>query len=260
MKSDKLKLVYIGNYPPRQCGIGTFTENLVRSVCSAVKPSGIELQSEIVAMNNGVVHTYPKEVSLTIQEDTPKDYRKAAAYVNSQADACILQHEYGIFGKDHGRLILQLVQELSVPLIVTLHTVLKTPSEPQKRIVQILADKAYQLVVMSRKAKMFLQESYGIASDKVSIIEHGVPDFSRGSRKELRERFDFADKKIMLTFGLLGPGKGIETMIRALPKVVEEFPEAEYWVLGKTHPNILKQEGEKYRENLMEMADSLGVG
>lgn len=260
MKGSKLTLAYIGNYPPRQCGIGTFTQNLMRSIAEAGAGTDQVLHAEVIAMNNGRAHEYPQEVSRVIQEDTPVDYLQSAAYINQGADVCILQHEYGIFGGDHGRHILSLVEKLEVPLIVTLHTVLKTPSIPQKMIVRALADKAHRLVVMSRKAKLFLVEAYGIPAEKVMIIEHGVPNFPRGTRSELRRQFGFDQKKIVLTFGLLGPGKGIETMIQALPELVAEHPEVEYWVLGKTHPNIVKHEGERYRESLMQMAEELGVG
>ncbi|PHN05522.1 glycosyltransferase family 4 protein [Flavilitoribacter nigricans] len=259
-KRNNIKVVYIGNYPPRQCGIGTFTENLVRSITQAAHQSDCVLNTEVIAMNNGVAHTYPDIVSRTIQEDTLPHYLQAADYINREADACIIQHEYGIFGGDHGRHILRLVDRLEVPLLVTLHTVLKQPSVTQRQIVRLLGEKAHQLVVMSQTAKQFLVDSYGVSAGKVAIIEHGVPNFPLGPKETLRRELGFTDQKILLTFGLLGPGKGIETMIRALPAVVEKHPDVAYWVLGKTHPNIVKAEGERYRESLIAMAEELGVG
>lgn len=258
--SNNTRLVYIGNYPPRQCGIGTFTENLVKSVAYAAAQSEYPLHAEVVAMNNGTSYQYPDIVSRVIQEETVEHYLETAAHINQTADVCIIQHEYGIFGGDHGQHLLKLVNQLKIPFLVTLHTVLQQPSRAQRQIVRLLAEKTYQLVVMSQKAKNFLIDSYGISAEKIAIIEHGVPNAPRGDRMTLRKEFGFDGKKIVLTFGLLGPGKGIETMIRALPELLEQHPDVEYWVLGKTHPNIVKHEGERYRESLMNMAEELGVG
>lgn len=254
-----MKLIVIGNYPPRQCGISTFTQNLVQSIAAAAHKKTVDMKLEIIAMNDDRTYDYPAEVNHSIQQDSLTDYFKAAEYINENADACIIQHEYGIFGGEHGSYILNLTDQLQIPFIVTFHTVLKEPGFVQQNILYTLARKAYKVVVMSKKATQFLQEAYNIPSHKISIIEHGVPNFEPACRQQLRQEFGFSDKKILLTFGLLGRGKGIETVIQSLPKLVQQHPNVQYWLLGKTHPNVVLHEGEAYRESLQEMAEQLGV-
>jgi glycosyltransferase involved in cell wall biosynthesis len=255
-----MKIIVVGNYPPRQCGIATFTQNLTNAIQSANNIQAKErVEIEIAAMNDGMAYDYPPEVRLEIQQDRLSDYNRAAQYINRRANVCVLQHEYGIFGGECGSHLLHLVEQLQVPLVVTLHTVLKQPSVLQTQIVQKIARKAYRLVVMSEKARQFLIEIYNIPGHKIGIIEHGVPDFDIPNRTEARRKISFEKQQLLFTFGLLGRGKGIETVIRALPKVVEKHPEVRYLLLGKTHPNVIRHEGEAYRESLVAMAESLGV-
>lgn len=256
-----MNIIILGNYPPRQCGIGTFTQNLSNAIKAAGqlhKKDAMEVR--IMAMNDGITYAYPPEVQYEIQQDNVMEYWQAAQQINDWADVCILQHEYGIFGGECGNYILNLVEQLNVPLIVTLHTVLKEPGAMQSNIIRTLARKAYRLVVMSEKAREFLTEIYKISSYKISIIEHGVPDFTIPDRDAARRAIHYETEKLLLTFGLLGRGKGIETVIRALPDIVKSHPDARYLVLGKTHPNVVRHEGEAYRESLMQLAEKLGVG
>lgn len=258
-----MKIAYIGTYPPRQCGIGTFTNNLIKAVLSSTSYSNINEHANVVALNNPGAdnqYTYPPEVKFTIRQEHQRDYINAARYINlSDSRAVILNHEFGIFGGEDGVYILPLLSRLEVPLIVTFHTVLREPSFSQKGIVQELGKIAQKIVVMSQRAVEFLTDIYGIPAGKIALIEHGVPDYPELSHEKTKEEFGFKDRKVLLTFGLLSRNKGIETVINALPGVVERHPELLYIVLGKTHPAVLKHSGEEYRNYLGLLAKQLGV-
>ncbi len=251
-------LAYIGSYPPRECGIGTFTHNLIHSVNESLKVEGSVGENFVVAIDDHNQHyPYPKEVKLTIQQEQQEDYLEAANFINlSGADICILEHEFGIYGGQNGVYILPLLYRLKIPLVITLHTILETPSYNEKAILEEICKMASRVVVMSQKAITFLTTIYGVPKDKISLIQHGVPDVhfdSQQCKKELK----FNHKKLVLTFGFIGRNKGIETVIKALPKAVERHPEILYMVLGKTHPNILRHSGEEYRTYLQMLVKSL---
>ena len=180
----------------------------------------------------------------------------AAKFINySGADVCVLEHEYGIFGGESGVYILPLLHRLEIPLLVTLHTVLKDPSYNDRAILQEIAKMASRLVVMSKKAVQFLTDAYKIPRKKLTILEHGVPDLNV-KQDESKKELNWQDKKVLLTFGLLSRNKGIETVIRALPGVVEKHPDTLYMILGKTHPNVLRYSGEEYRNYLRRLIKS----
>jgi glycosyltransferase involved in cell wall biosynthesis len=201
--------------------------------------------------------TYPEEVKLTIRQELQEDYIAAAKYINvSGADCCILQHEFGIFGGQDGIYILPLLHELEIPLIVTLHTVMQTPSNNQKEVLQTICRMANRVVVMSYKAIEMLVEIYEIPRSKIAYIEHGVPKIEYEQEK-VKKEFKLENRKVMLTFGFVGRNKGIETAIKALPKVVEKHPEVLYIVLGKTHPNVIRHVGEEYRLSLLQLIEDL---
>lgn len=253
-----MKIAYIGTYPPRECGIGTFTQNLVHSMGSNKAPAAQLSEGFVIALSDhGQTYPYPQEVKLVIRQEEQADYLEAANFINhSGADLCILEHEFGIFGGQNGVYILPLLHKLNIPLVVTLHTILKTPSYNEKAVLKEICKMANKIVVMSRKAIKFLTTIYGIPKDKIAFIEHGVPDIQfdqTQSKKELK----LENKKILLTFGFIGRNKGIETVIKALPKVIEEYPDILYMVLGKTHPNILRHSGEEYRNYLHLLVKSL---
>jgi len=253
-----MKLAYIGTYPPRECGIGTFTRNLFNSMLVEHGNNFTGNSGFVVALNdNDLVYEYPPEVKLTIRQEYQEDYINAAKFINlSGADLCILEHEFGIYGGQSGVYILPMLHRLEIPLIVTLHTILKNPSYNEKAILSELCKMAHTLVVMTNKAIKFLVEIYNVPREKIVLIEHGVPDIyftQEESKKELK----LEHRKVLLTFGFIGRNKGIETVIKALPGVVEKYPELIYIILGKTHPNVLRHSGEEYRIYLLRLVKSL---
>ena len=253
-----MKLAFIGTYPPRECGIGTFTNNLFNSMLVNNERREHGYEGFVVALND-IDHTYkyPEEVKLTIRQEHQEDYLQAVKFINlNGADLCILEHEFGIFGGQNGVYILPLLHRLEVPLIVTLHTILKTPSYNEKAVLQEICKMAHIIVVMSHKAIEFLVSIYNVPEEKIVFIEHGVPDIHFSQEKSKKE-FKLESKKVLLTFGFIGRNKGIETVIKALPKVVEKHPDVIYIVLGKTHPNVLRHSGEEYRIFLMRLVKSL---
>ena len=253
-----MKIAYIATYPPRECGIGTFTNNLLKSMLPRSESTEANNEGFVVALNdNDLTYKYPEEVKITIRQDYQEDYLKAVKYINlSGADVCILEHEFGIFGGHSGVYILPLLYRLEMPLIVTLHTILKTPSYNEKAILKEICKMATKIVVMSHKAIEFLTTIYDVPEEKIALIEHGVPDIHFDSGKSKKE-FKLENKEVILTFGFIGRSKGIETVIKALPKVVEKHPNVIYIVLGKTHPNVLRHSGEEYRIFLMRLVKNL---
>jgi glycosyltransferase involved in cell wall biosynthesis len=218
------------------------------------------IEGFIVAMNDhDQTYNYPEEVKFTIRQEHQRDYLSAVKFINlSGADLCILEHEFGIFGGQDGVYILSLIHRLEIPLIVTLHTIIKSPSYNQKAILVEICRMANKIVVMSHKAIEFLTSIYNIEKEKIVFIEHGVPDF-QFSHVQSKEEFNLENKKVLLTFGFIGRNKGIETVIKALPKVIEKYPDVLYMVLGKTHPNVLRYSGEEYRNYLQHLVKSLNL-
>ncbi len=218
----------------------------------------LDNEGYVIALNdNDLTYKYPEEVKLSIRQDYQEDYIKAVKYINfSGADICILQHEFGIFGGQSGVYILPLLHRLEIPLIVTLHTILKTPSYNEKAVLKEICKMAQKIVVMSHKAVKFLTSIYDVPSEKIALIEHGVPDIHFSPEKSKKE-FKLENRKVLLTFGFIGRSKGIETVIKALPEVVKKYPELIYIVLGKTHPNILRHSGEEYRIFLLRLVKNL---
>ncbi|PTQ99426.1 glycosyltransferase involved in cell wall biosynthesis [Mucilaginibacter yixingensis] len=259
-----MKIAYISTYPPRECGIATFNQNLFHAVCANFPKRGDVLQNGfVVALNDNEKlneHEYPREVKFVIRQDHQKDYIRAANYINtSDADAVILEHEFGIYGGESGIYVLPLLKRLHKPLISILHTVLKEPSFVQKIIIRELAEQSSKIVVMSRRAVDFLTEIYDVPVEKIQIIEHGVPDLEAPANNPVKNLAAFKNHRVLLTFGLLSRGKGLETVIKALPEIVQQHPDVMYVVLGNTHPGVLKSSGEEYRDYLKSLAAQLGV-
>jgi len=253
-----MKFAYIGTYPPRECGIGTFTMNLYNSMVMNKETINDSTEGFIVAMNDiEQTYDYPEEVKLTIRQEHQRDYLEAVKFVNlSGADICILEHEFGIFGGQNGIYILPFLHRLEIPLIVTLHTIVKSPSYNEKAVLQEICKMAHKVVVMSHKAIKFLTSIYNVDESKIEYIEHGVPDIQFNQHQSKKE-FNLENKKFLLTFGFISRNKGIETVIKALPKVIEKHPEVLYLVLGKTHPNVLRHSGEEYRIYLQRLVKNL---
>ncbi|MDB5109280.1 MAG: pimA [Mucilaginibacter sp.] len=259
-----MKIAYISTYPPRECGIATFNQNLVRAIATNFPERDHLLKGDfIVALNDSEnlhEYEYPEEVKYIIRQNHQKDYIRAANYINtSSADVCILEHEFGIYGGESGIYILPFINRLEKPLISILHTVLKDPSYVQRIIIREIAEQSAKIIVMSQRAVEFLTSVYDIPVEKIQIIEHGVPDLEAPAVNPVRNLTAFKDKKVLLTFGLISRNKGLETVVRALPKIVEKHPDVMYVVLGNTHPGVLKNSGEEYRDHLKTLAAQLNV-
>jgi glycosyltransferase involved in cell wall biosynthesis len=259
-----MRIAYISTYPPRECGIATFNQNLVRAVnANFSRKEALTQSGFVVAINdseNLKEYEYPDEVKFVIRQDNQKDYISAANYLNtSNADVCILEHEFGIYGGESGIYILPLINRLEKPLITVLHTVLREPSFVQKIIMREIADQSAKVIVMSRRAVEFLTTIYEIPAEKIQIIEHGVPDLEATEHNEIKKLPAFKNHRVLFTFGLISRNKGLETVIKALPKIVEQNPDVMYVILGNTHPGVLKNSGEEYRDHLKRLAQQLGV-
>jgi glycosyltransferase involved in cell wall biosynthesis len=253
-----IAVAFVGTYGPRRCGIATFTADLALSVAGH---DGRALPVVLAVTEPSGKYQYPDEVKFEIRQNVKADYVRAAEFVNfSHLRLVCIQHEYGIFGGDDGEYILDFVRALRVPTVVTLHTVLKHPSQNQAAIVRKLFELCTAIVVMSRVAKDLLENSYGVRGSKVRIIPHGIPVMEdQSDQRALKAKFGVADRRLLLTFGLLSANKGIETVIRALPDVVRRFPDVVYFVVGATHPTVVRRDGEAYRTSLELEAEKLGV-
>ena len=251
------KIAFVGNYFPRKCGIATFTHDL-RNAVQGVVGGG---QCSVVAVCDGKEqYDYPDEVRFEIAEQSADDYLRAAEYLNlMNADVVSLQHEFGIYGGPSGSYVLNLLRRLRMPVITTLHTILKQPSVEQSRVMQELTSLSSRLVVMSECGRAILKETYAVSERKIDVIPHGIPDMAFADPNFFKDQYAVEGRRVLLTFGLLSPNKGIEKMIEALPEIVAEFPDVVYIVLGATHPNLVREHGEVYRESLQALAERLGV-
>jgi glycosyltransferase involved in cell wall biosynthesis len=250
-------LALIGNFLPRKCGLATYTTDTF----TALKGRFPDLEIDIYAMDDHPGrYEYPPEVTRSIPDQDRGAYLDAARAIEaSGAQAIWLQHEYGIFGGVAGEHILALLDRVSLPVIVTLHTILEKPDADQRRVMEGLLQRASRVVVMAERGREILERVYGASGRSIVMIPHGVPDRDFVQPDSLKPRFGWEGRKVVLTFGLLAPGKGIEVMIEALPKIVAAHPETLYTVLGATHPNLVAYEGEKYRDGLKALAEKLGV-
>src|SRR5690554_5756248 len=258
-----MKIAYISTYPPRECGLATFNQNLMLAIGSNSTHQTPLENPLVIAIDDSEdlrQDDYSEEVKFIIRQKKQEDYLKAADFLNvSSVDACILQHEFGIFGGEDGIYILPFLNRVDKPLITILHTVLESPTFLQKSIIREMAKKSEKLVVMSRKAVKFLVEIYEVPPNKIQLIEHGVPNLEAPVINPVKKMPVFQERKILLTFGLLSRNKGLETVIRALPDIVRKHPTVTYVILGNTHPGILKNEGEEYRKYLKGLAEELKV-
>jgi len=256
-----MKIAYISSYPPRECGIATFNNNLLKAIGSNKKI--VSEDSFVVAMNDSDSldeYEYPREVKYVIRQENQKDYIRAADYINtSTADVCILEHEYGIYGGESGVYILPLIARLQKPLITIFHTILKDPNYMQLTVLREIAKYSSRIIVMSHRAVGFLTSIYGIPFEKIQLIEHGVPDLEPKQVNPVKNTLAFKNKKVLFTFGLISRNKGLETVIEALPQIVAKNPDVMYVVLGTTHPGVIRNSGEEYRDGLKKLARKLNV-
>jgi glycosyltransferase involved in cell wall biosynthesis len=251
------RVVLIGNYPPRRCGIATFTAD-VREALITAYPS---LSCDVVAMTDeGGQYDYPEEVRFSIRQNEPMDYMEAARRINASApDVVCVQHEFGIFGGSAGEHLIKLIDALTCPVVSALHTVLEKPNGDQRRVFDRLIARSSSLIVMAERGHEMLERVWRVPADKIVVVPHGAPDQPLTDTAGAKVKLGFAGREVLFTFGLLSPNKGIETAIRAMPKIAAEHPEALYVVLGATHPHLLAREGEAYRDSLQTLVDELGV-
>ena len=254
---NAVSIALIGGFLPRKCGIATFTTDVFNSLTAASPHCKID----VYAMTQpGSECVYPEAVTKPIVEGDRASFIAAAKDIEArQPDAIWLQHEFGLYGGPAGDLIFELLDRVAAPLVVTLHTVLSDPAPEQRRVMERLIARAASLVVMTDIGVRQLRDVYDVDPDRIAVIEHGVPDRPFGRTDAFKQTFGLDGKQVLMTFGLLSPGKGIEHVIGALPDIVEAHPETIYCIVGATHPNLVAQEGEAYRERLTALADSLGV-
>ncbi|KAA3660987.1 MAG: glycosyltransferase, partial [Calditrichaeota bacterium] len=248
-------IAVIGNYLPRQCGIATFTTDLIE----ALSQEAHDVNLGAVVMNDTLEgYKYPEKVRFEIQQNKLSDYSVASKYLNiNQMDIVCVQHEYGIFGGTAGSHLLKLLGELRMPVVTTLHTVLKEPKPEYRNVMLKLADLSERLIVMSKKAVGFLTDIYDIPKEKITFIHHGIPDVPFVDPNFYKDQFRVEGKKVLLTFGLLSPNKGIEYVLKALPTIIKKHPDIAYIILGATHPHVLKAQGDEYRIRLQQLVHKL---
>jgi glycosyltransferase involved in cell wall biosynthesis len=251
------RIAFIGNSLPRHCGIATFTTDLQQ----AISTSRSDLETSIVAMtDHGQTYDYPASVALQIKDGNIEDYVRAADFLNAgRFDTACLQHEFGIFGGEAGAHILVLLSRLTMPVVTTLHTVLAEPTAAQRAVMERIVAVSSKVVVMANKAHELLRSVYQVPEDKIEVIAHGIPDVAFVGPEAAKARLGFSGRSVILTFGLLSPNKGIEVMIDAMPSILKRCADAVYVVLGATHPNLVRDQGEAYRESLLARVRELGI-
>lgn len=251
------RIAFVGGYEPRRCGIATFT----RDICEAVAHAVPNAECIAGAVNDKVEgYKYPPRVRFEILEKDLDSYRRAADFLNfNKTDVLCVQHEFGIYGGPAGSHILALLKEVRMPVVTTLHTVLQEPNPAQRKVMEELILRSDRLVVMARKGAEILRDTYAVIDSKVDVIPHGIPDIPFTDSELSKAQFGLEGRRILLTFGLLGPGKGIEHAIEALPEIVRRHPDVVYLVLGATHPHLVAREGESYRLGLERLANERGV-
>lgn len=251
------RIAFIGDYVPRQCGIATFTHDL----CEAVAQASPQTECIVGAVNDRIEgYDYPQRVRFELNEPELDSYRRAADFLNfNNTEILCVQHEFGIYGGPAGSHLLALLKEVRMPVVTTLHTVLREPNAQQKKVMDEIIRRSDRLVVMADKGAEILREVYAAPDNKIDIIAHGIPDIPFLDSSFYKSQFGVEGRKVLFTFGLLGPAKGIENVIQALPEITRLHPEVVYLVLGATHPNLLASEGESYRLSLERLAEDLGV-
>ena len=251
------RIAVIGNYLPRQCGIATFTTDL----CGAIAAEyGTARLLALPVNDTEAGYDYPARVRWSLAQDDEKSYEEAAAFLNfNNIDMVCLQHEYGIFGGPAGSHILHLLRGLKMPVVTTLHTILREPNPDQLLVMEEIAELSDRLVVMSQLSSQFLQEIFKVPGGKIDIVPHGVPDLPFLDPNFYKDRFGVEGKAVLVTFGLLSPNKGIENVIQAMPQILSKHKNVVYIVAGATHPHILRREGDAYRASLQALAKEVGV-
>lgn len=254
-KMIRKNIAFLSTYPPRECGIATFTQDLVNEL----KKIKLINFSGIVAISDNK-YNYSDDVKYELEQFNRKSYIELAKKLNkSDIDLLIIEHEYGIYGGENGEYLLDLIDSLEIPFVTTLHTVLSNPNEKQLSILKELGKKSIKVITMAKNTVPLLKKLYGIDENKIDVIPHGVPNISVMSKENLKKKYGFTGRKIISTFGLINPGKGIEYGIEATARVAQKYKDVLYLVLGQTHPNIKKEYGEEYRHKLEDLVGKLGI-
>lgn len=251
------KIAFIGDYLPRKCGIATFTSHIYSEISLQYPQS----KCFVIAVNDiKEGYDYSKEVRFEIEEQKLTSYQRAADFLNfNNIEIISLQHEFGIYGGQSGSHILALLRDLHIPVVTTLHTILEKPNSEQFLVMKEITKLSARLISMTEKGKSFLTEIYKVPQEKIDVIPHGIPDMPFVDPNFYKDQFGVEGKQVLLTFGLLSPQKGIENVLKAMPEVLKEFPNLVYVILGATHPNLIKTEGEIYRMSLERIASDLGI-
>jgi glycosyltransferase involved in cell wall biosynthesis len=258
------RVAFVGSYPPRECGIGTFTYDLV-SAYDSIDPSRL---SAVAALNDDGqiydydLHDYQGRVRFQIDADDRDSYLQVADEINrSRIQVVSIQHEYGLFGGEDGEYVVDFMRRLERPIVLTLHTVLPHPEGHFKETTQRMLDEAAAVTVLARAAVPMVVQNYSLPEERIHVIPHGIPLFTRKEsiRRRTKKLLNLGERPLLSTFGLIGPSKAIEYVIQALPSIVERHPEVLYLVIGETHPHIRQREGEAYRNGLIDLAKTLGV-
>jgi glycosyltransferase involved in cell wall biosynthesis len=254
MVDKVLRAAFLSTYPPRECGIATFTQDLVRELN---KINGIDA---VVAAINDEPHSYGPDVLFAFPQQNRESYAQAAEKLDdSGVDVLSVQHEYGIFGGEWGEYLLELLDRTKLPIVTTLHTVIFEPDDRQKRIIQVLCQKSAVVVVMANNSIPLLEQVYGVDSSKIKRIHHGVPRMDLPSRDALKKEMGLEGQAVVSTFGLISPGKGLEYGIEAIGQVTKKHRDILYLILGQTHPVVKRQFGEAYRSGLEKMVEDRGL-
>lgn len=255
--SDKPVIAYLSTYPPRECGIATFTSDLVDSINhqAALSPS------VIIAINDkGEYYDYPSEVKFQIEKDDKQSYTSVASKINNSSISAVnIQHEYGLFGGNWGDYLLSFLEELEKPILTTLHTILPDPNTDAERVLQEIIRLSDKIIILAKAGFKILEERYNCAPEKIRYIPHGCPNVPFIKSEIPKGDLGLKDRYVISTFGLISRGKGIEYAIRALPEIISVEPRVLYIIIGETHPDVRKQEGESYRQSLYDLVNSLGV-
>ncbi len=253
---NKRNIAFLGTSLPRECGIATFTHDLI----DGFEHLGDFNIPRIIAVNNGATYSYSEQVFIQIEQQNRDDYAKAAVAINaSDIDLLIIQHEFGIYGGESGEYLIDFVEALRIPYMITFHTVLKTPSTKQLYLMTRLGELSVKVVTMAQNTVMDLFAIYGIPSYKIEVIHHGVPKIKTKSREQLKAQYGYSNRQIISTFGFLSPGKGIEYGIEAMKRIVAKHPDALYIIFGKTHPVVKQESGEVYRDSLVSLINKLNL-
>ncbi len=249
--------IFIATYPPQKCGIATFTHDLGNAVAGL---SGRERVHIAAVSENPKAQSYPDEVAITFDRNDRRGFRAVADYINlSNYDVVCVQHEFGIFGGDEGGYLLDLLDALRKPVVTTLHTVLAHPSQPYHTRLREVVEASDAVVVLTPTATRLLSDIYHVPTKKVRVIPHGIPDSSYVDSEPYKAALGMQGRMVLMTFGLIGPSKGIEEMIEALPAIVQRHPEVLYMIVGATHPSVVSHQGESYRQSLERKVAELGL-